>query len=207
MIRRPPRSTLFPYTTLFRSQDQLKAEAVGIGAAPGGRVHGSETVDVKLIVGAEGEAERGGSTGSGEIEADAIRGGVHINVGTPQTNDRLADAVRLVGVEDVNALAIVGAIIERCRIPDDAGRCSRRGGVGNVNTAEVGEVGGNLADGNASGGAVYAHRIAVAASQDPARGGVSRHLDFITGMGAHGEGISVKPFGSGSGSQNVGDRG
>src|SRR2546430_8341444 len=23
MIRRPPRSTLFPYTTLFRSQDQL----------------------------------------------------------------------------------------------------------------------------------------------------------------------------------------
>src|SRR2546430_11331890 len=26
MIRRPPRSTLFPYTTLFRSLDQLKAE-------------------------------------------------------------------------------------------------------------------------------------------------------------------------------------
>src|SRR3712207_9535628 len=24
MIRRPPRSTLFPYTTLFRSQDQVK---------------------------------------------------------------------------------------------------------------------------------------------------------------------------------------
>src|SRR3712207_9164169 len=33
MIRRPPRSTLFPYTTLFRSQEQLrqsqKMEAVG----------------------------------------------------------------------------------------------------------------------------------------------------------------------------------
>src|SRR2546426_6676911 len=28
MIRRPPRSTLFPYTTLFRSQQQLK-ELVG----------------------------------------------------------------------------------------------------------------------------------------------------------------------------------
>src|SRR2546426_4976679 len=26
MIRRPPRSTLFPYTTLFRSDDQLVAE-------------------------------------------------------------------------------------------------------------------------------------------------------------------------------------
>src|SRR3712207_7931904 len=29
MIRRPPRSTLFPYTTLFRSQDEL-VEEVGL---------------------------------------------------------------------------------------------------------------------------------------------------------------------------------
>src|SRR5260370_2275332 len=28
MIRRPPRSTLFPYTTLFRSQDTALAEAI-----------------------------------------------------------------------------------------------------------------------------------------------------------------------------------
>src|SRR3989442_8972608 len=28
MIRRPPRSTLFPYTTLFRSPSNVKAEAV-----------------------------------------------------------------------------------------------------------------------------------------------------------------------------------
>src|SRR3712207_8480756 len=28
MIRRPPRSTLFPYTTLFRSNPQLKPNAV-----------------------------------------------------------------------------------------------------------------------------------------------------------------------------------
>src|SRR2546430_9518692 len=34
MIRRPPRSTLFPYTTLFRSQrPHRRAEA--LGAAPG----------------------------------------------------------------------------------------------------------------------------------------------------------------------------
>src|SRR2546430_11870161 len=42
MIRRPPRSTLFPYTTLFRSQrpEQLRAAAVlqDITARPG--VHG-----------------------------------------------------------------------------------------------------------------------------------------------------------------------
>src|SRR2546426_12530372 len=31
MIRRPPRSTLFPYTTLFRSQ----ADVLGVGAAAG----------------------------------------------------------------------------------------------------------------------------------------------------------------------------
>src|SRR5687768_18569026 len=29
MIRRPPRSTLFPYTTLFRSQEILRQEEVG----------------------------------------------------------------------------------------------------------------------------------------------------------------------------------
>src|SRR5688572_33053837 len=29
MIRRPPRSTLFPYTTLFRSQLMVRADAAG----------------------------------------------------------------------------------------------------------------------------------------------------------------------------------
>src|SRR2546429_939858 len=48
MIRRPPRSTLFPYTTLFRSADDLHHEQaaprVGKGAArrgSGGRHSGS----------------------------------------------------------------------------------------------------------------------------------------------------------------------
>src|SRR3712207_7444146 len=42
MIRRPPRSTLFPYTTLFRSPDHLKMElekllamGVDVDATPG----------------------------------------------------------------------------------------------------------------------------------------------------------------------------
>src|SRR5438874_8385069 len=39
MIRRPPRSTLFPYTTLFRSRDELAplsgpGEALGVAAEP-----------------------------------------------------------------------------------------------------------------------------------------------------------------------------
>src|SRR2546426_8291144 len=36
MIRRPPRSTLFPYTTLFRSPGKLAAEGVGDGLAQAG---------------------------------------------------------------------------------------------------------------------------------------------------------------------------
>src|SRR2546422_6695500 len=34
MIRRPPRSTLFPYTTLFRSQYRGDADDDGVGLAP-----------------------------------------------------------------------------------------------------------------------------------------------------------------------------
>src|SRR5258707_8725276 len=35
MIRRPPRSTLFPYTTLFRSQEQAGSVGDGRSGAPG----------------------------------------------------------------------------------------------------------------------------------------------------------------------------
>src|SRR5258708_13311938 len=34
MIRRPPRSTLFPYTTLFRSSEHLKASDSEIRSSP-----------------------------------------------------------------------------------------------------------------------------------------------------------------------------
>src|SRR3712207_7461167 len=40
MIRRPPRSTLFPYTTLFRSADDVRVghdRAVGLDEEPGAR--------------------------------------------------------------------------------------------------------------------------------------------------------------------------
>src|SRR3712207_9195788 len=39
MIRRPPRSTLFPYTTLFRSLSDLCAGLTGgLGVAPGANI-------------------------------------------------------------------------------------------------------------------------------------------------------------------------
>src|SRR5258708_23891998 len=40
MIRRPPRSTLFPYTTLFRSRYDSKSNADTAGPARPGRVDG-----------------------------------------------------------------------------------------------------------------------------------------------------------------------
>src|SRR2546430_3903928 len=43
MIRRPPRSTLFPYTTLFRSHEQ-RSEARRPGAAGRALVDGEEEV-------------------------------------------------------------------------------------------------------------------------------------------------------------------
>src|SRR5687767_15689200 len=44
MIRRPPRSTLFPYTTLFRSQHQTQHGTVGHGH-PFGPPGGSRGID------------------------------------------------------------------------------------------------------------------------------------------------------------------
>src|SRR2546429_5367701 len=42
MIRRPPRSTLFPYTTLFRSLQRLRGPGIGGGRGPAGRGAGQQ---------------------------------------------------------------------------------------------------------------------------------------------------------------------
>src|SRR5258707_6651389 len=44
MIRRPPRSTLFPYTTLFRSHADLVGIGLGIGDELGNRLCGKHRV-------------------------------------------------------------------------------------------------------------------------------------------------------------------
>src|SRR5258708_19057919 len=56
MIRRPPRSTLFPYTTLFRSRDASPA-CFGSDAHAGDAADGSERTSEMR---AEGEEERVG---------------------------------------------------------------------------------------------------------------------------------------------------
>src|SRR3712207_8331618 len=58
MIRRPPRSTLFPYTTLFRSRRRADAAA---GAGVNRRAGGGRARDLRPLVLAfeEGAAEAG----------------------------------------------------------------------------------------------------------------------------------------------------
>src|SRR2546426_2095900 len=53
MIRRPPRSTLFPYTTLFRSPFVIEA-GLAYGRGP---EHGDESQESKPIALAEGETQ------------------------------------------------------------------------------------------------------------------------------------------------------
>src|SRR3712207_8508009 len=56
MIRRPPRSTLFPYTTLFRSpldaagaRKKTSGRAVAVGARARGHVRGVDRLEQRLV--------------------------------------------------------------------------------------------------------------------------------------------------------------
>src|SRR3712207_8634240 len=59
MIRRPPRSTLFPYTTLFRSQP-LSRRGVGAVAPPVVLDRGGSAVWTARLAALSGAADRGG---------------------------------------------------------------------------------------------------------------------------------------------------
>src|SRR3712207_8839751 len=69
MIRRPPRSTLFPYTTLFRS-DRARFVAAREDLLPGfAAVFG--TIETAFGIGAPGVAERGDVDEVGVLRVDA----------------------------------------------------------------------------------------------------------------------------------------
>src|SRR2546429_1714362 len=71
MIRRPPRSTLFPYTTLFRSESvpaqPLNAEGVEVAAARnaviGHAAGGSPAFDLEVAAPRQATERRGGHEG------------------------------------------------------------------------------------------------------------------------------------------------
>src|SRR3712207_7222407 len=63
MIRRPPRSTLFPYTTLFRSVLDMHGHAavMGVVARPfrhGPAFHGAVELEPEIVVQAAGPVDR-----------------------------------------------------------------------------------------------------------------------------------------------------
>src|SRR2546430_13688817 len=55
MIRRPPRSTLFPYTTLFRSAFLGRADGEGLDDAEGGDRGGELAQVAEIRAGVEGD--------------------------------------------------------------------------------------------------------------------------------------------------------
>src|SRR3712207_7910226 len=59
MIRRPPRSTLFPYTTLFRSEDRVDQVHGGVGGLHVAADHRRVAVDLPV----------GAAAGDGELGA------------------------------------------------------------------------------------------------------------------------------------------
>src|SRR3712207_8907044 len=71
MIRRPPRSTLFPYTTLFRSQTQPDGVAEGGGAGGG---HGSEASQPAGAAPHPSEGDTGGLPDRGRDPAVPVEG-------------------------------------------------------------------------------------------------------------------------------------
>src|SRR5256885_9223489 len=82
MIRRPPRSTLFPFATLFRSAGDVRGQAAGV------------VVDVLAIARGDRQGPGGGAVGDRDValvgmdRGDAL-GGVrqgrreHIEIGRP----------------------------------------------------------------------------------------------------------------------------
>src|SRR5262245_66642703 len=64
MIRRPPRSTLFPYTTLFRSEVRLRAGRQAVRLAPAGFAG----------TGCERDDRNDGGGGEDDREPDAAAG-------------------------------------------------------------------------------------------------------------------------------------
>src|SRR2546427_6426511 len=59
MIRRPPRSTLFPYTTLFRSQRRQRQCQAGMAVGKGGVDGVREARDDRCHQGADGREQAG----------------------------------------------------------------------------------------------------------------------------------------------------
>src|SRR3712207_7311789 len=76
MIRRPPRSTLFPYTTLFRSQVLDRHLGHPLARAHGG---GADVGDHEQVGRLEQRVVRGQRLGVGDVQRGADRKSTRLN--------------------------------------------------------------------------------------------------------------------------------
>src|ERR1044071_6737042 len=102
MMRRPPRSTLFPYTTLFRSRVDFQIK-LGVGVAAFGNVNDGLDKLAKAMDMAEGY-KLGRSIFEAERLAHDIREGRNVYTETmPPSRDELEPELR----ETINSLCAV----------------------------------------------------------------------------------------------------
>src|SRR2546426_7719273 len=111
MIRRPPRSTLFPYTTLFRSVYETPARlhrCFFVGSAALGEHDGRRVATSRDLVG-QRDGEKPGPKPQSRVKADVLRRARH----RLETQGRYATIDQPVGGRPYDRLADAGALAIR----------------------------------------------------------------------------------------------
>src|SRR5258708_38526391 len=125
MIRRPPRSTLFPYTTLFRSHPPA-AELVRSSLRRSGRL-GERRVAVRLRPPPLAAARRHPTLHRPRHWADVVespRAGRHLASQCQLPDGPWSDAVRLVALADHRRLSLLAHLQRRLHRPQPRPRTS-----------------------------------------------------------------------------------
>src|SRR3712207_6922776 len=102
MIRRPPRSTLFPYTTLFRSLDLLRRAAQHLGQPA--RRHRARRADLALA------AHLGAGDGRVLLEQHADRARDRKSTRLNSSHANISYAVFCLKKKSTNSVRMIGLI-------------------------------------------------------------------------------------------------
>src|SRR5256885_236554 len=109
MIRRPPRSTLFPYTTLFRSQGPARAQVLPVLQHRLRRLCGAEPVDGAVLRGRVRPGHPRGGAAGGLLFTAGRRAARHRRLAVGQVRRAQRDLVGAVGVLDLPVPAVLSA--------------------------------------------------------------------------------------------------
>src|SRR5258706_15297428 len=121
MIRRPPRSTLFPYTTLFRSAHALVGDEVGVGAVGvQGQIAMAERV-LAHIAGGDHQGVWAGQQVRIGVVGDDVAGDGHAIVGGGVDIVDAGGGVVLAVDGDCHRLGIESAVVVLHRVGEGVG--------------------------------------------------------------------------------------